>query len=496
MLSKITTLDDLAALTGAESSLIVGAARQHPDFGYREFTIPKKRGGERKIFAPSPNLRSVQSAISQVVSRGYSPSDSTHGFVSKRGIVTNAIQHCNRNFVLNIDIRDFFDSVTEVALVGILQAPPFNAVESIAIVVASIACHLGALPQGSPLSPLLSNVACRRMDADLRLLARSAECFYSRYADDMTFSTDAAVFPAAIAQMLDGKGKAIMFSAGLQQCLSRAGFQPNFSKTRLQHKDMRQEVTGLTVNRRPRVREKSIMRVRSMLHALEKYGAEGCEAHFRAGAPSHTNKTFASSLRGRLAFIEMVHGAGDPGYRKLLARAASADARFSVVTSASLTEAEYWASQWGPYLVSLFDASTPAEVPIGFGLALPSGNVFAARTLASSGQPRLRAGVDPRPLRLVSNGRAGLVRDAVPAHREPGYAIVRIGPSPATATPITIHWTDPFARHKQALIDFPPGAPIFIGTPIIDIRGQLLGFVSSRTPTPVLQPEATELGPD
>ncbi|MFM7372884.1 MAG: reverse transcriptase domain-containing protein, partial [Sphaerospermopsis kisseleviana] len=104
-------------------------------------------------------------------------------------MVTNAKNHCNKKFVLNLDIKDFFPTITQQRIRGVMMSPPYNLPSQIATTISHICCYEGKLPQGAPTSPIISNIVCAKLDSELRLLAKQNKCFYTRYADDITFST-------------------------------------------------------------------------------------------------------------------------------------------------------------------------------------------------------------------------------------------------------------------------------------------------------------------
>lgn len=170
---------------------------------YKEFRIPKKSGQHRIILAPSTPLKIIQRKLSQVLYSIYNPKASVHGFVVERSILTNAQRHSGKNYVLNIDLEDFFHSIHFGRVVGMFMKPPYNCSRDVAVTLAKICCHTQSvngiiksiLPQGAPTSPIVSNMICSRLDSELRRLAERNKCFYTRYCDDITFSTDLSQMP-------------------------------------------------------------------------------------------------------------------------------------------------------------------------------------------------------------------------------------------------------------------------------------------------------------
>jgi RNA-directed DNA polymerase len=292
-------------------------------YPYRTFHIRKKSGGAREISAPHPTLQILQSKLNAVLQLVYRQKPSAHGFVAGRSIVSNAHPHVGRRFVLNVDLEDFFPSINFGRVRGTFMAKPYNLPPSVATVLAQICCYEGRLPQGAPTSPIASNMVCAKLDGELQGLAKTYRCTYTRYADDITFSTTLPKFPRQLATAATGLARQhLILGPELVSVIESNGFRVNASKQRLQFRDQHQEVTGLTVNRFPNVRRRLVRQVRAMIHAWTKYGLEGAEGEFREryGRPSRRPgaepPSFRRVLRGKLDFLKMVKGESDPAYRR------------------------------------------------------------------------------------------------------------------------------------------------------------------------------------
>jgi RNA-directed DNA polymerase len=191
---------DIAALLDVTYDRLIYHIYGVPDSKkYLEFKVPKKSGQMRKISAPSTALKIIQRKLSQVLYSVYDPKASVHGFIPSRSILTNAKPHLRKRFVLNIDLKDFFDSIHFGRVRGVFMAPPYNLPQDVSRVLAQICCFSRKLPQGAPTSPVVSNMICARLDSQLRLLAKEHHCTFTRYADDITFSTTLPVFPQRLA---------------------------------------------------------------------------------------------------------------------------------------------------------------------------------------------------------------------------------------------------------------------------------------------------------
>ena len=124
----------------------------------------------------------------------YKTKPAAHGFVLDKNVATNAKGHVKKKYVFNIDLENFFDQIHFGRVRGMLMKPPYNLGEEAALVISQIACYKGKLPQGAPTSPILTNMVCAPLDTQLTKLAKKYNLQYSRYADDITFSTYKADF--------------------------------------------------------------------------------------------------------------------------------------------------------------------------------------------------------------------------------------------------------------------------------------------------------------
>ena len=252
-----------------------------PRDSYRTFTIPKRRGGQRTIQAPSDKLALAQRRLSDLLqdcideieaARGRED-QLTHGFKRKRSIVTNARRHRRHRYVFNLDLEDFFPAINFGRVRGFfVKNRDFLLDEKVATAIAQLACHNNSLPQGSPCSPVISNLIAHVLDIHLAKLASRARCMYTRYADDLSFSTNAKRFPLDIGMQTGDEGSPAAHvwipSDSLRRTIERAGFRINERKTRMMYRHSRQQVTGLVVNQDVHVNSTYRRSVRAMVHRL------------------------------------------------------------------------------------------------------------------------------------------------------------------------------------------------------------------------------------
>jgi RNA-directed DNA polymerase len=276
-LRAAATLDDLAQILGYAPSMLAFVLYKVPvEQRYTAFEIPKRDGTARQIMAPEPKRRLLQKRLADLL---YDCIDDikketphrrslAHGFERGRSIVSNATLHKRRRFVLNLDLADFFPTINFGRVRGFfLKDRHFSLQEKVATIVAQIACHDNQLPQGSPCSPVISNLIGHLLDSRLARLAKVLKCTYSRYVDDLTFSTSKRDFPAELAFPVAGSNQWEL-GADLRDKIEYSGFRINDTKTRMQIRGSRQITTGLTVNDKVNIRAEYYMVARAMCHSL------------------------------------------------------------------------------------------------------------------------------------------------------------------------------------------------------------------------------------
>lgn len=318
----LQTPDDLAHLLDLTYRRLAHHIYRVPsDKKYKKFTLPKKMGGERTISTPVSALKIIQWKLNQVLTTVYEVKPSAHGFVPGKNIVTNAKAHAGKRFVLNLDLADFFGTVNFGRVRGLFMNAPYGLPASVATVLAQICCHENKLPQGAPTSPIITNMLCAKMDSQLQRLAKECRATYTRYADDITFSTTLREFPEALAYAIETEeGDKFLLGDRLLGIISENGFKINEKKVRFQVRGNHQEVTGLTTNEFPNVKRTYVRQIRAMLHAWAKFGLEAAEKEYREKYNSKARLSlkgdisFKQVLKGKIEFFGMVKGKNNPRY--------------------------------------------------------------------------------------------------------------------------------------------------------------------------------------
>ncbi len=321
-LKQATSLSDLAALLNFKPSAVSYILYKQPQASkYTTFELPKRSGGQRIINAPSSRLKLLQQRLSDLLQDCLHEINGlhqrrdriAHGFKRGRSIITNAQQHRNRRWVFNLDLEDFFPSINFGRVRGFFLKNRHFALQSrIATVIAQIACHGGSLPQGSPCSPVISNLIANVLDMRLVKLACEGGCTYSRYADDLTFSTNKKNFPPdiAVSKMTDtGQSHQWLPGNTLNQVIQRTGFRINTKKNRMMYRHSRQNVTGLVVNRKINVAWEYRHSVRAMVNRLITTG----QFDFLKAIKQENGQIIfeklqgrPNELHGRLGFIDSI----------------------------------------------------------------------------------------------------------------------------------------------------------------------------------------------
>jgi RNA-directed DNA polymerase len=318
-LPVLHTSADLAAAAGVSMPKLrwltfhrVGAALVH----YHRYSIPKKSGGMRAISAPKAALADLQAWVLARILAPLGAEPEAHGFVPGRSIVTNATPHVGQKVVVNLDLQDFFPSVTFRRVKGLFEK--FGYSEHVATVLALICTEpprlpveldgkklwvaLGErmLPQGACTSPAVTNLVCRGLDRRLAGLAKRRGYVYTRYADDLTFSGD-------------GGDGVLLLLRGVRSILKEEGFREHPTKTHVMRSGRRQEVTGVVVNAKTGIARGEVRTLRALLHNAARHGLA---SQNRGGHPN-----FEAYVRGRVSYVAMVDPTKGAALREALARA-------------------------------------------------------------------------------------------------------------------------------------------------------------------------------
>ncbi len=281
----IIDIKHLASMIGVNDD-ILDKMIVHPERYYRSFTIPKRQGGEREICAPYPVLMMVQRWIyDNILSPSIAFPEPVVGFVPGKSVLNNAAPHLGNPFVLKMDIKDFFPSVTINRVISVFRNLGYH--HRLAYGLAALCCYNGALPQGAPTSPVLSNIIAKRLDKRIIGFADKIGLTYSRYADDITLSGERI------------ETSHIRF---IEHLVKDEGFVVNQTKTQLLGPKVKKVVTGVSISSgKATIPRNMKRRIRQEAYYINRFGLKGHLKHEHISDPIYPIR-----LQGRFAFWKSV----------------------------------------------------------------------------------------------------------------------------------------------------------------------------------------------
>lgn len=299
----VETLEALCQLL-EEDALALATLALKP--AYEEFYVAKRNGEQRLIENPVPDLKRVQRKLNDALQAVYHfhKTEAAYGFLTAcaddepwqhRNIVSNARQHLGQPWMLNMDVEDFFHYVSTEKVAWIFLSKPFGFDEELAAHLTRLCVYKGRLPMGAPTSPILSNFAARLLDHDLLTLARSRQWIYTRYADDMTFSSRTEITWDDV-ELLRGYYRA-------------HGFEANEQKTKRMGPHEVHSVTGIVIGEdrldlEPRFFEDLAKEIARLADIASTKGRLGITLRDWVD-------DYADKIEGMMAFAEYVLGEGD-----------------------------------------------------------------------------------------------------------------------------------------------------------------------------------------
>jgi retron-type reverse transcriptase len=276
VIRKINNKKDLISFFGDEidqenfDNILYGKEKEQ----YKKFVINKATGKPRTLHAVPPKIKHIQRiALDKLQAvEQYQPSSYAHGFVLKRSIVTNAIPHRRKKRIIKMDLKDFFPSIHEDRVRDMFMGKPFSFGKEAATTMAQLSClndGSGILPQGGTLSPYVANMLCLKLDKKLAKVAIKYHCNFTRYADDITFSTN-DVSEDSINNLIKETSNFI----------ESEHFVVNAEKTKVLTPNRRQVVTGIIVNDGVNVNRRYIRNLRATIKNCELFGIDSQTQRF------------------------------------------------------------------------------------------------------------------------------------------------------------------------------------------------------------------------
>lgn len=307
----IFTTEHLGLLLGSHP----GEFREFVDTAhlkYSVFPIRKKNGSKRWIMAPNDDLKFIQQWIRHHILEKIEIHSAATGFVKGRGLLSNSSPHVDQELLLNIDLYRFFDSINSKRVYGLFKTLGYHT--NLSYDFAKLLCatapkiywqdikkeykfkkkyikqKLPILSQGSPASPVISNIICFMLDIRLTKLCESSGCSYTRYADDITISGNREKIPSLLT---------------LKTIIRKEGFYINREKIKYIPNNKRQTVTGIVVNKKTKVSKQLVKHVRQHLYYCFKYGPQNHLQHLEKKAMT-LKSNYKQWLLGKISFINSI----------------------------------------------------------------------------------------------------------------------------------------------------------------------------------------------
>ena len=276
----------LGALTGYSVRYLVRAASYTKHF-YRTFSIPKKNGKQRIINEPLPSLKEIQLWINKEILSKIKPSKFAKAYVAKRGLIDNVRYHRNKNYILSLDLENFFPSINLISINSFFKKLGYS--ERVANMLAKLCCLNGQLSQGAPTSPYISNLLLFEFDEYIGDFAIKNNLRYTRYADDLTFSFN---------EHFDKDEIINKVNFALKKFIPNSKLVINKEKTKLLRKSDRQEVTGVVVNEKIQTPINYRKKIRQEFYYIKKFGLR---SHLHKINENRDN--YLNHLLGKINFV-------------------------------------------------------------------------------------------------------------------------------------------------------------------------------------------------
>lgn len=272
---------------------------------YYRFDIPKKDGKTRHIAAPKTQLKMAQRMILDNILQKAEVSEQSHGFMRSKSVITSAKSHeAGPDLLINIDLENFFPSITFERVRGLFQSFGYSGYIASLLAMICTYCERMALeikgetryiktserilPQGSPASPMITNIICRNMDKRINGLCQKLGLNFTRYADDMSFSYIGNIQDFAVGSFLNS----------IRKIIEDEGFHIKEEKTHILRKNNRQYITGIVINNEEiGVPKKWVKTLKASIHNAEKLKESG-------GCVSVHTK---NEISGKIAWLRSVN---------------------------------------------------------------------------------------------------------------------------------------------------------------------------------------------
>lgn len=260
---------------------------KNPSIYYCDYTIPKRNGGVRHISSPTLQLMAIQREIlKQILLPKFKAPSCCTGFVKNKNIIDNVKPHLKNIYVLKMDVKDFFPSIKQQQVQKLFETLEYS--KKVSSILARLCCRYGSIPQGAPTSPILSNMVMQAVDEKIVQLCDNYNFVYTRYADDITISSNNEINPDIALQ--------------IQKFLAEDGFEVKKEKTHFYGKNSKKIITGVSISSGvPKLPRKTKRAWHQEIMMIKKHGILGHMDNI-----SNYDPLFIASMLGKISFWKQI----------------------------------------------------------------------------------------------------------------------------------------------------------------------------------------------
>ena len=255
---------------------------------YKIYKIKKRNGKYRTIYEPNKTLKQIQKRILVNILNNKKISKYAKAYHKGIGLKDNAIPHVNKEMILKLDIKDFFENISFLDVYNSCFSIEYFP-KSVGMLLTYLCTYDDHLTQGSPTSAYISNLVMKEFDEELGLWCESKNISYTRYSDDMTFSGE--LNPSEVI-------------VKVRKMLYKLGLELNDSKIHVVFKYSNQNVTGVVVNEKMQVNTKYRNKIRQEIYYIKKFGLD---SHLEKCGINIESKKYLTKLYGRVLYVLQIN---------------------------------------------------------------------------------------------------------------------------------------------------------------------------------------------
>ena len=255
---------------------------------YKIYKIKKRNGKYRTIYEPNLILKQIQKQILNNILNNKSISKYAKAYHKGIQLKDNAIPHINKEMILKLDIKDFFENISFLDIYNSCFPIEYFP-KSVGMILTYLCTYDNHLTQGSPTSAYISNLVMKEFDEELGNWCNLRNISYTRYSDDMTFS--GAFNPSELITKV-------------RKMLYKLGLELNNDKIHIVYKSSSQNVTGIVVNEKMQVNVKYRNKIRQEIYYIKKFGLS---AHLKKCDINIDSKRYLNILYGRVLYVLQIN---------------------------------------------------------------------------------------------------------------------------------------------------------------------------------------------